>query len=166
MRNALLESGVLPLHTEFSIAGVRCDLSTNSAAILTHLSRFTPVAPGGEPSFRVSVLELAVGEDQSSDMHFRGMKHFVFALLGAGNRFVLDFRRRHAAGIVSCAVILATCCIALIPYLGTVIMLPIFVCLRTFGLRFIRQFGSDYDLWASIVEAPPAAPPIPPPLQT
>jgi len=102
MRNALLESGTLPLHTEFSIAGVRCAISTNSPAILAHLSRFTPVASGGEPGFRVSVLELAVGEDQSSDMHFRGMKHFVFALLGEGNRFVLDFRRRHAAGIVSC----------------------------------------------------------------
>jgi hypothetical protein len=101
MRNALLESGTLPLDTEFSIAGVRCGISTNSPAILAQLSRFIPVASGGEPSFRVSVLELAVGEDQSSDMHFRGMKHFVFALLGAGNRFVFDLRRRHAAGIVS-----------------------------------------------------------------
>jgi len=71
-----------------------------------------------------------------------------------------------AAGIASCVVILATCCTAIIPYIGTVIMLPIFLCLRAFGLRFIRQFGSDYDVWASIVEAPPAAPPIPPPLQT
>ena len=65
-----------------------------------------------------------------------------------------------AAGIVSCVVILATCCVAIIPYIGTVIMLPIFVCLRAFGLRFIRQFGSDYDVWVSIVLSPPAAPPL------
>jgi hypothetical protein len=68
-----------------------------------------------------------------------------------------------ATGIAACATILATCCVALIPYIGTVIMLPIFVCLRAFGLCFIRQFGPDYDVWASTVEAPP---PIPPPLQT
>jgi hypothetical protein len=55
--------------------------------------------------------------------------------------------------------------VAIIPYIGTVIMLPIFLCLRAFGLRFIRQFGSDYDVWASTIGAPPAAPPIPPPLQ-
>jgi hypothetical protein len=70
------------------------------------------------------------------------------------------------AGMLSCVVILATCCIAIIPYIGTVIMLPIFVCLRAFGLRFIRQFGPDYDVWAENVEAPSAliAPPSPPPL--
>jgi hypothetical protein len=70
-----------------------------------------------------------------------------------------------AAGMASCVVILATCCIALIPYIGTVIMLPIFVSLRGFGLRFIRQFGPDYDVWAGNVEPPPIAPPSPPPLQ-
>jgi len=68
------------------------------------------------------------------------------------------------SGIAACATILATCCIALIPYIGTVIMLPIFVCLRAFGLRFIRQFGPDYDVWAVIPEASPTSPSIPPPL--
>jgi hypothetical protein len=68
------------------------------------------------------------------------------------------------AGIASCAVILATCCIALLPYVGTVILLPVFVCLRAFGLCFIRQFGPDYDVWATISEStttaaePPALP--------
>lgn len=63
----------------------------------------------------------------------------------------------------SCIVILATCCVALLPYIGTVITLPIYVVLRAFGLRFLRQFGPDYDVWASNIEIPPA-PPIPPPL--
>jgi hypothetical protein len=67
-----------------------------------------------------------------------------------------------ASGIAACTTILATCCIALIPYIGTVILLPIFVCLRGFGLRFIRQFGPDYDVWAAIPEASPPA--IPPPV--
>ena len=72
-----------------------------------------------------------------------------------------------AVGVTSCVLILATCCIALLPYIGTVILLPIFVLLRTFGLRFIGQFGPDYDVWASNVEAPPPLPPTaPPPLPT
>ena len=49
--------------------------------------------------------------------------------------------------IVTCA----TCCLAALPYVGTVILLPLFVCLRAFGLVFLRQFGPDYDVWASFV---------------
>jgi hypothetical protein len=66
--------------------------------------------------------------------------------------------------ITACATILVTCCIALLPYIGTVILLPLFVCLRAFGLRFIRQFGPDYDVWAGIPEGSPTPPSIPPPL--
>jgi hypothetical protein len=46
--------------------------------------------------------------------------------------------------IVTCA----TCCLAALPYVGTVILLPVFVCLRAFVLVFLRQFGPDYDVWA------------------
>jgi hypothetical protein len=64
-----------------------------------------------------------------------------------------------ASVMVVCTLTLATCCFALLPYLGTVIMLPLFVCLRSFGLLFLRQFGSDYDVWSGI---PPLDPrPIP-----
>lgn len=103
MRNVLLESVTLPLQTRFSIAGASCGVSTNSAAILAQLSRWPGVASQGEPDFQVSVLELAEGgqADGFSEMHFRGMKHFVFALFGDGNRFVLDLRRRQASGMVS-----------------------------------------------------------------
>src|SRR5438477_5594893 len=46
-----------------------------------------------------------------------------------------------AAAIASCAVILVTCCVALLPYIGIVILLPLFVCFLAFGPVFIRQFG-------------------------
>jgi hypothetical protein len=69
-----------------------------------------------------------------------------------------------ASAIAACATVLATCCIALIPYIGTVILLPLFVCLRAFGLRFIRQFGPDYDVWAAMPEASLTPPSLPPPL--
>jgi hypothetical protein len=45
----------------------------------------------------------------------------------------------------------ATCCMAALPYVGTVILLPLFVCLRAFGLLFLRQFGPDYDVWANFM---------------
>src|SRR6476619_1320433 len=65
--------------------------------------------------------------------------------------------------MISCAVTCATCCIAAIPYVGTVILLPIPVTLGAFLLLFLRQFGPDYDVWTGFV--PPEFSPvlIPPP---
>jgi hypothetical protein len=68
-----------------------------------------------------------------------------------------------ATVMISCAVICATCCIAAIPYVGTVILLPIPAMLGAFSLLFLRQFGPDYDVWASFM--PPEFLPVlmPPP---
>jgi len=78
-----------------------------------------------------------------------------------------------AAAIVGCSAICATCCVAAIPYIGTVILLPIPVTLYGFTLLFLRQFGPDYDVWQGMpplgeaISSPPASiPPVPPPLQT
>jgi hypothetical protein len=73
-----------------------------------------------------------------------------------------------ATAIVACVATCATCCIAAIPYIGTVILLPVFVLLRSFSLLFLRQFGPDYDAWATFVplEFLPilsSDPPMPPP---
>jgi hypothetical protein len=62
-----------------------------------------------------------------------------------------------AIGILVLVVILATCCIAgcfmLIPYLGTVLLLPVLVFKRAYSLHFLAQFGPEYDVF------PPDAPP-------
>ncbi|HWX17138.1 MAG TPA: hypothetical protein VNY07_11165 [Chthoniobacterales bacterium] len=73
-----------------------------------------------------------------------------------------------ACGIIGCVTTCVTCCIAAIPYVGTVILLPIFVLLRSFLLCFLRQFGSDYDVWVGIPqpEPGPIPPSIPPSLPT
>src|SRR4030095_6937599 len=71
--------------------------------------------------------------------------------------------------VVGCIAACATCCIVAIPYVGTVILLPVFVLLRSFSLLFLRQFGADYDVWTTSMPpefAPlllpiPAAPPPP-----
>jgi hypothetical protein len=72
-----------------------------------------------------------------------------------------------ATGLISCFAICATCCIAAIPYIGTVILLPVFVLLQAFSLSFLRQFGPDYDVWTSSMPLqslpiPSGAPPTPP----
>jgi len=63
-----------------------------------------------------------------------------------------------AAFMIACAVTCATCCIAAIPYVGTVILLPIPVTLGAFSLLFLRQFGTEYDVWAGFM--PPEFSPI------
>jgi len=90
---------------------------------------------------------------------------FLFCLFG----FVLILAVLMIGAIVTCA----TCCLAALPYIGTVILLPVFVCLYAFALVFLRQFGPDYDVWASFtpseflpilsgVSAAPNLPPEPP----
>jgi hypothetical protein len=66
--------------------------------------------------------------------------------------------------MIACAVTCATCCIAAIPYVGTVILLPIPVTLGAFSLLFLRQFGPDYDVWAGFMppEFLPLLAPLPP----
>jgi hypothetical protein len=71
--------------------------------------------------------------------------------------------------VVACTAVCLTCCVVAIPYIGTVILLPLYLCLRAFGLLYLRQFGSDYDAWAAIppvVEPAAPEPPAPPPLPT
>jgi hypothetical protein len=69
------------------------------------------------------------------------------------------------SAVVACLTICLTCCVAAVPYVGTVILLPMYVCLRGFGLLFLKQFGPDYDVWAGVTtasEPPPEPPPLAP----
>ncbi|HEV2840776.1 MAG TPA: hypothetical protein VGW39_05570 [Chthoniobacterales bacterium] len=71
-----------------------------------------------------------------------------------------------AAAMVACLSVPFTCCIAAIPYVGTVILLPVYVVLAAFPLFFLRQFGTEYDVWAMSGDqgiSAPVVPPIQPP---
>jgi hypothetical protein len=46
-----------------------------------------------------------------------------------------------------CAV---TCCIVVIPYIGTVLLLPVWVTFRLLSVEFLAQFHSDFDLFAPL----------------
>jgi len=62
---------------------------------------------------------------------------------------------------------LVTCCVGwlvlAIPYIGTVIMLPVYVTGRVLGPEYLGQFGGEYGLWdddAVIDESAEPAPPV------
>lgn len=71
-----------------------------------------------------------------------------------------------ALALIGTIVACLTCCIAALPYIGTVILLPLFVWMHAFGFCFLRQFGPEYDVWSKVrpSELPPATSISPPPL--
>ena len=80
-------------------------------------------------------------------------------LLGllAGNlgRFILYFLFQIILGLAIAVLVLTavlvTCCIfgclAAIPYLGTVLLLPIFVFRRSYSAYYLAQYGAEYDVF-------------------
>lgn len=67
-----------------------------------------------------------------------------------------------ALAIVGTIVSCVTCCLGGLPYISTVLLLPGIVWLFAFKLLFIRQFGDQYDVWATLAIAETAATPGPP----
>lgn len=60
------------------------------------------------------------------------------------------------------ALVLVTCCVAgcllAIPYLGTVLFLPVLIFQRAYSIYYLRQYGPDYDVLAASPGAGPASP--------
>ena len=60
-----------------------------------------------------------------------------------------------AIGIIVLTAIIVTCCIAcclmIIPYIGTVVLLPVLVFKQSYPLYFLQQFGSDFDVFSAKV---------------
>jgi hypothetical protein len=88
-------------------------------------------------------------------------KHFVSFLL----YFLFSIVLGIAIAIVAVTATCLTCCIAAIPYVGTVMLLPIYVFMQSFPLLFIRQFGPNYDVWQG-TEPLSTVSNTPPPIQT
>jgi hypothetical protein len=66
-----------------------------------------------------------------------------------------------AIGIAILVIVIATCCLAgcllLLPYLGTVALLPVLVFHRSYSVYYLGQFGAQYDLFQAAA-APPVSP--------
>jgi hypothetical protein len=54
-------------------------------------------------------------------------------------------------GLLTCVGVCVTCCIAALPYVGVVILLPLYVFPRCYSLEFLAQLGGDY---AALAGAP------------
>jgi hypothetical protein len=56
--------------------------------------------------------------------------------------------------------VVVTCCIAgcvlLLPYVGTVLLLPVLVFKRAYSLHYLAQYGSSYDVFAPAPAPPPS----------
>ena len=66
-----------------------------------------------------------------------------------------------AIGIIIVMAMLLTCCLAfcvmIIPYVGTVLLLPVLVFKQSYPLYFLRQFGPGYNVFPPGAAAAPAA---------
>jgi hypothetical protein len=60
-----------------------------------------------------------------------------------------------AAVVVTCCI---ACCLILIPYIGTVLLLPVLAFTRSYSLYYLAQYDPHYDVFSPT----PAAPAIPP----
>lgn len=69
-----------------------------------------------------------------------------------------------AVGIAVFAAVVLTCCIAAcflaLPYVGTVLLLPVFVFFRAYSAYYLAQFGPDFDVFGpgGFAAAPASAP--------
>jgi hypothetical protein len=52
-----------------------------------------------------------------------------------------------AVGTLTMGVVCLTCCIAIIPYVGSVVLLPLSVFLQAYPLYFLQQFGPEWRIF-------------------
>lgn len=79
--------------------------------------------------------------------------HFGPFLLYGLIRFAVDLLLGTGMVLAGCLTCCCLFCLAAIPYLGTALLLPIYVWRRYWGVEFLRQFGLEYDAWPA--EPPP-----------
>ena len=93
----------LPLRADLCMVGTRCELSTNSAGILSSLSRWeAPAAAERSYSFELNVMvDSEAKRDRSATPHFRGLHHLVFGSFGVTESFVFDLLRRKVSAVVA-----------------------------------------------------------------
>jgi hypothetical protein len=63
--------------------------------------------------------------------------------------FLLRFLLLIAGGMVAGAAMCVTCCCAAMPYLGTVITLPVHVFMQAYALHFVEQAGAGWQIFPS-----------------
>jgi len=81
--------------------------------------------------------------------------HFWKFVLFYLMKMVLGFGIAVVAIVATCF----TCCLTIVPYLGTVILLPIFVFMRSYSVYFLQQFGPGWQFFPTVEGPLPAGVP-------
>jgi len=78
--------------------------------------------------------------------------------------FLFQIALAMAIGVIVLGAIIITCCLAgclmALPYLGTVLLLPVSMFKRCYSLYFLAQFGPEYDVFPPASPPPPSTPPV------
>lgn len=114
--------------------------------------------------FVVPIMFLRGGKCLSAWSEFLGLLS-----LNVG-RFIVYLLFQIVLGIIVIMIIvmafIATCCIAcclmIIPYIGTVLLLPVYIFGRSYSLYYLAQYGPHYDVFPPDFSPTPPAPPAPP----
>jgi len=98
-----LDRMTLPFHAEFSLAGLRCFLSTNSPDVLLLSVPWQAIrGPSEVHSFQMEVIEdPSLASHTPAIPHFRELGHLVFALLEPRSFFGFDLLRSRVMGAMS-----------------------------------------------------------------
>lgn len=95
------------------------------------------------------------------------MYRYEMGVIDAWRAFLPWFRARPAHFVLYCLFVLMlafvfsvffsvfclmTCCMAAVPYLGTVLLLPVWVTYRLLSVEFLAQFHPDFDLFTALSE--------------
>jgi hypothetical protein len=63
-----------------------------------------------------------------------------------------------AIGCLTCG---CACCLLALPFIGTVVLLPVLVFLRSYSLFYLAQYGPEFNAFAPVPQViPPAGPPL------
>jgi hypothetical protein len=124
--------------------------------------------------FFLLMLQLVVNDFVVPVMYVRGCRvgpalSESVSLIGANlGNFVLYVLLRIilavAIGLIAFILVCCTCCVAALPYIGTVIMLPLYVFVRAYALHFFSQFDPAFaGVGPTLVAGPLIPPPSPGP---
>jgi hypothetical protein len=93
----------LPFQTDFSIAGTKCSLFTNSHEVLQAAADLrTAELPNGAPSFEMEIIvDSALNHSPERLAYFRGLGHIVFAILPPRSFIAYDLLRRRVHAVLS-----------------------------------------------------------------
>jgi len=115
----------------------------------------------------LTLIQLAINDLVVPVMYVRGCGvgpawTEALALLSAhAGTFVLYVLFRILIALLGAAVmfmaVFCTCCLVAVPYLGTVLMLPFYVFVRSYSLCFLGQFGPQFGPFAEIKQPANAA---------